>query len=612
MNDSPSRPKDNPSGKRKASETVPSMDARAAAQEALRHAEEKLGLGETLIVPPPGATERLITPLDSLVSPSEGTVRLQRDMATEVGPPEAGALDPNATARLPRKDLVSPSEGTMLMAAVPPLPPTAAVQGEPDTVPGLAPEPSPHEGTLLMSVGDLHPAARPGDSTVILKVGEPTAPSPGEGTLVLPVMAKDPAPSEGTMVLPVMVKDPAPSEGTMVLPVMAKDPAPSEGTMVLPVIVKDPAPSEGTMVLPVMAKEPAPSEGTMVLPVMAKEPVPSAGTKLPAMESAPPPAPLPMEDTRPDLLPPAPHPEASRAAEGTLLMPVPPEPREASVPTAAEVIRETLPEEPALEARTIRVTQANLPELRMPELPELAPPEPPAPAAPTVAIAAPVDPGPAMDEEAPRATLHMPLRDMPESRYREAPRPEPLPSPVEPTVALSAREPLFPIPEPAAAPPEPTPASAASPAATHRIPKPAVAETDPGSRPGRSFALVWGGVIGLVILGFAGLFAWQMGWFRPASKGAAQGGDNGPGQVPKAKISATDDASKVPEPMRPAYEKALAGDPNAMLFIATCYTQGLYVSRDPQEGLKWYRRAAAAGNATAQRDLRALEAQGIR
>jgi TPR repeat protein len=206
----------------------------------------------------------------------------------------------------------------------------------------------------------------------------------------------------------------------------------------------------------------------------------------------------------------------------------------------------------------------------------------------------------------------MPLRDMPESRYREAsPRPELVPPPAEPTVALTAHQPLFPLPEPAALSPEPVAAPASSRTAP-AVPKSAPAPADPDSRPGRSFALVWGAVIGFVLLGFAGLFAWQMGWFRASSKGAAQGGDPGPGPIPKTPPTVSDDASKVPEPMRPAYEKALAGDPNAMLFIATCYTQGLYVSRDPQEGLKWYRRAAAAGNATAQRDLRSLEAQGIR
>jgi hypothetical protein len=64
--------------------------------------------------------------------------------------------------------------------------------------------------------------------------------------------------------------------------------------------------------------------------------------------------------------------------------------------------------------------------------------------------------------------------------------------------------------------------------------------------------------------------------------------------------------------MRPAYEKALAGDPNAMRYLGVCYVNGLGVPADRAEGLKWYRRAAAAGSAAAQRDLQALEAQGIR
>ncbi len=59
--------------------------------------------------------------------------------------------------------------------------------------------------------------------------------------------------------------------------------------------------------------------------------------------------------------------------------------------------------------------------------------------------------------------------------------------------------------------------------------------------------------------------------------------------------------------MRPAYPPWRGTSNRA--FIAIKHP-GPQPGRDPQEGLKWYRRAAAAGNATAQRDLRALEAQG--
>jgi TPR repeat protein len=56
----------------------------------------------------------------------------------------------------------------------------------------------------------------------------------------------------------------------------------------------------------------------------------------------------------------------------------------------------------------------------------------------------------------------------------------------------------------------------------------------------------------------------------------------------------------------------LAGDPNAMRYLGVCYVNGLGVPVDRSEGLKWYRRAAAAGSSAAQQDLLALEAQGVR
>ncbi|MBK8725160.1 MAG: SEL1-like repeat protein [Holophagaceae bacterium] len=647
MNDSPSRPKDKSSGKRNAGDTVPALDARAAAEEALRHAEAKLGLGETLIVPPPGAPppgagDRLVAPLDSLVSPSEGTVRLGRNMAMESSDREPGGLDPNATARLPRRQLVSPSEGTVMMSTVPPLPPpaepgTGPVQrkpGEPDTVPGLMPGPSPHEGTVLMPVADLQPMARPSaaDATLILHAGAPAAPSEGtmmlpavskdpaasEGTMVMPVMAKDPAASEGTMVMPVMAKDPAASEGTMVMPVMAKDPAASEGTMVMPVMAKEPAASEGTMVMPVVAKEPAASEGTMVMPVVAKEPAASEGTLvMPAMTNDP----AASEGTM--VMPVMTKDPA--AGEGTQLMaatldsrhlesvePEAPARAEASVPTAAEVIRETLLDEPDSEARTIRVTQANLPELRLPDLPDM--PELAPPALPPMPSAEAADPVLDPLAEEPQATLHLKLKDMPETRYREeapAPMPEPAapdPVAVAPTVALTAHEPVRsqPVPQPMPVPVQPT-APAVRPAA--KAPAP-----DPEAAPGRSFAALWLGVSGVILLGFAALllYMWKPGLF--GGKGSSPGPDAGDAARPavKAPPPSGDEGANIPEAMRPAYEKALAGDPNAMRYLGVCFVNGLGVPADRTEGLKWYRRAAAAGSAAAQRDLQALEAQGIR
>jgi len=55
--------------------------------------------------------------------------------------------------------------------------------------------------------------------------------------------------------------------------------------------------------------------------------------------------------------------------------------------------------------------------------------------------------------------------------------------------------------------------------------------------------------------------------------------------------------------LRPYYDRAVAGDAGAMRVLGDMYCQGLNVPRDTAEGLRWLRRAAAAGNADAVLDL---------
>lgn len=62
----------------------------------------------------------------------------------------------------------------------------------------------------------------------------------------------------------------------------------------------------------------------------------------------------------------------------------------------------------------------------------------------------------------------------------------------------------------------------------------------------------------------------------------------------------------VPAVLRPYYDRAAAGDAGAMRVLGDMYYQGLNVPRDPEEGLYWLRKAAAAGNADATLELERL------
>jgi hypothetical protein len=62
----------------------------------------------------------------------------------------------------------------------------------------------------------------------------------------------------------------------------------------------------------------------------------------------------------------------------------------------------------------------------------------------------------------------------------------------------------------------------------------------------------------------------------------------------------------VPPALRPYLDRAQAGDPSAMRMLGTMYYNGLNVTQDTREGLRWYRKAAAAGSVAARKDLEQL------
>jgi TPR repeat protein len=71
------------------------------------------------------------------------------------------------------------------------------------------------------------------------------------------------------------------------------------------------------------------------------------------------------------------------------------------------------------------------------------------------------------------------------------------------------------------------------------------------------------------------------------------------GESPSAFQSKVD----VPPVLRPYLERANQGDPTAMYMLGTMYYNGLNVPQNHKEGIRWYRKAAAAGNVAARMDL---------
>lgn len=76
------------------------------------------------------------------------------------------------------------------------------------------------------------------------------------------------------------------------------------------------------------------------------------------------------------------------------------------------------------------------------------------------------------------------------------------------------------------------------------------------------------------------------------------------GEAPVA--SKPEEEAAPPPAVRPYLDKAAQGDPNAMRMLGTMYYNGLNVQQDRKEGIKWYRKAAAAGSVAAKRDLEQL------
>jgi TPR repeat protein len=76
--------------------------------------------------------------------------------------------------------------------------------------------------------------------------------------------------------------------------------------------------------------------------------------------------------------------------------------------------------------------------------------------------------------------------------------------------------------------------------------------------------------------------------------------------LPVPGAAAPAQAQEPPPPLRAYYDRAQEGDVNAMRMLGTMYYNGLNVPQDQKEGVRWYRKAAAAGSVAARKDLEQL------
>ena len=63
---------------------------------------------------------------------------------------------------------------------------------------------------------------------------------------------------------------------------------------------------------------------------------------------------------------------------------------------------------------------------------------------------------------------------------------------------------------------------------------------------------------------------------------------------------------EVPPVLRAYLDKANQGDAMAMAMLGNMYYNGLNVRQNRKEGIRWYRKAAAAGSVAARKDLEQL------
>ncbi|MCE1228560.1 MAG: hypothetical protein LWX11_03600 [Firmicutes bacterium] len=126
-----------------------------------------------------------------------------------------------------------------------------------------------------------------------------------------------------------------------------------------------------------------------------------------------------------------------------------------------------------------------------------------------------------------------------------------------------------------------------------------VAPEAPLTKPaGRSSLPLVLGLLALLLLGVGGAATYYL-VKRPIQMDSTK-------DAPASTAAPTAASAPVPPELQAYLDKANQGDVTAMHMLGVMYYQGLNVKKNPEEGLKWYRKAAAAGSEAAKRDLEAM------
>ncbi len=474
----------------------------------------------------------------------------------------------------------------------------------------LEPPPAPVDPSDSMDATFSHP---PMPSSFLPPPGPTSAPGAldsdaeaEEETLILPDMHElDELPNamRATMVMPVM-EAPAPAvtlaqEATTIIQVEPMEPM--EKTMVMP-IMEAPAPAatmaqEATTIIHVEPVEPM--EKTMVMPVLEaagktefmavpQEEASAYLTRqgqvplhLPGTQEGPPPGSTQLMSE--SLVSKAIEATSLSAASDSLLAPVPPEVPVMDAGSPLMMGKEAPAASPPDTDATVNLSAGMAitpPTMLMPALPE---------AGPTVPVKLPV---PAPKVTAPALAPSSPMQS-------------PKPTAKGPARAPEARvQPIVPVPAPSVPgypdrkdPLRPRPPVLASNTVSRPAPIEIQTSNPLSEKPTTSSSKVWIPVaLGVLVLGgIGGYFAFSRTSSNPRRP------------VPKTESALAEPSLSVPPDMQGTLAKAKAGDGKSMHMLGVSFFYGLNVPQNKAEGLRWMRKAAAAGNDKAKSDLRQME-----
>ncbi len=458
------------------------------------------------------------------------------------------------------------------------------------------------------------------ETTAIVQVE--LAPPPMEKTMVMsileaPAAQQKPESMEATAIVQVEPA-PAPTEKTMVMSILeaprpSQLPEPMEATILMQV-ESPPMPMEETVVLSALEATvgpptPEPMEATTVMHVPAEEPsaylTRQGQSPWPLSPESAEPSPVSTQLMSESLLSKAM--EATNSNSDSGLAPIPPEvsaiEEDSPLARAGEFPVLPNPTRPASPSQE-RTTDTSIgmvvtpPTLLMPvqrpldpTVPIQRPTTPPAPPAPLAAASEPYQVSGMPAKPAPRSS--QPMHAPPESKPKQT-------RPVEHAVSGALPSvPGYPDRRVPTSVPEPKFQTKPMdrPASPVRLASPAYVPIASQDLPAGSLSKIWiSGAIGALLLVIGGVY---FTFFRPPL--------NTKSPLITLPNQTAEPILPVPTDMQGTLAQAKAGDSKAMHMLGVSFYYGLNVPQNRAEGLRWMRKAAAAGNEKAKSDLRQME-----